>query len=265
MASRLSPDEIRAYWTQQALAHGQSPAASWTDQPVIELEIQTITQYLAEGDRVLDVGCANGFSTVQFAAFQQIAILGLDYIPAMIDAARERLAGLADRLRGTVDFAVGDARQLALPDAQFDKVVVVRVIINLGEWPDQVQGLQECVRMVKPGGLLLLSEATLQGWRRLNALRREWGLPDIPVPGFNNYLDEEMVVAALAPWMELQAIINFASTYYVGSRVLKPMLARACNLEIDVADPLMEWNRWFAQLPSAGDYGTQKLLVFRKR
>lgn len=28
--------------------------------------------------------------------------------------------------------------------------------------------------------------------------------------------------------------------------------------------PNMEWNRWFAQLPSWGDYGTQKLFVFRK-
>ena len=26
----------------------------------------------------------------------------------------------------------------------------------------------------------------------------------------------------------------------------------------------MEWNRWFAQLPAAGDYGTQKLMIFRK-
>ena len=26
-----------------------------------------------------------------------------------------------------------------------------------------------------------------------------------------------------------------------------------------------EWNRWFAQIPAAGDYGTQKLFVFRKR
>jgi hypothetical protein len=26
----------------------------------------------------------------------------------------------------------------------------------------------------------------------------------------------------------------------------------------------MEWNRWFAQLPAWGDYGTQKLFVFRK-
>src|SRR4051812_17587021 len=121
MSERLSPDEIRAYWTQQALTHGSSPDASWSDQRVIELEIREISKYLADDDRVLDVGCANGFSTVQFAAEKQIAILGVDYIPAMIETARQRLTGLASRLRGTVDFAVGDALGLEFPDAQFDK------------------------------------------------------------------------------------------------------------------------------------------------
>jgi hypothetical protein len=41
-------------------------------------------------------------------------------------------------------------------------------------------------------------------------------------------------------------------------------LARALGGTIDAADPLMHWNRWFAELPPAGDYGTQKLFVFRK-
>ena len=265
MTERLSPEQIRDYWTRQALTHGQAAAASWSDERVIDLEIREIGKYLADGDTVLDVGCANGFSTVQLAAARAVRILGVDYIPAMIDHARARLHDIGDRLAGQVEFAVGDARGVDLPTAGYDKVIVIRVIINLGEWAEQVRGLQECARVVRPGGLLLLSEATVQGWRRLNALRAEWHLPDIPMPGFNNYLDEEQVGAALAPTMELQEIVNFASTYYVGSRVLKPLLAQACGLAIDVADPTMEWNRWFAQLPAAGDYGTQKLFVFRKR
>jgi hypothetical protein len=34
--------------------------------------------------------------------------------------------------------------------------------------------------------------------------------------------------------------------------------------DIPVASPDMEWNRWWAALPAVGDYGTQKLFVFRK-
>jgi hypothetical protein len=45
---------------------------------------------------------------------------------------------------------------------------------------------------------------------------------------------------------------------------LKPLLAQAAHAPVTVADPNAEWNRWFSQLPSAGDYGTQKLFVFRR-
>jgi hypothetical protein len=43
------------------------------------------------------------------------------------------------------------------------------------------------------------------------------------------------------------------------------LLDRALGGVIDVANPNMEWNRWLSQLPAWGDYGTQKLFVFRKR
>jgi hypothetical protein len=59
-------------------------------------------------------------------------------------------------------------------------------------------------------------------------------------------------------------LVNFASTYFVGTRLLKPLLAAAIDASIDVADPSAEWNRWISDLPPWGDYGAQKLFVFRK-
>ena len=265
MSKRLNDEQIRDFWSQQAIEYGQSPSASWSDHPVIDMEITQITRHLDDGDRVLDVGCANGFSTIHYAVSRAVRVLGVDYIPEMIEVAQQRVATLDEQVRAQVEFAVGDATGLDLPDQKFDKVVTVRVIINLGDWPNQLKGILECCRVLKSGGLLLMSEATLQGWQRLNALRKEWGLDSIPMPGFNNYLDEDQVIEALQPQMELQDIVNFASTYFVGTRILKPLLARACGLDVDVADPNMEWNRWFSQLPAAGDYGTQKLFVFRKK
>ena len=183
----------------------------------------------------------------------------------MVERARERLEGLADKPLGTAAFEVGDVTDLDEPADHYDRVVVVRVIINLPDWDRQRKGLRECARVVKPGGTLLLSEATLQGWGKMNDLRREWGLPDIPMPPFNRYLDETRVVEAVSPELALTELINFSSTYYVGTRVLKPLLVQALGADIDVANPDMEWNRWFAQLPAWGDYGTQKLFVFKKR
>jgi len=230
----------------------------------IEMEIQQIVKRLRNGDRVLDIGCGNGYSTVQFAFHKEIEIRGIDYVPEMIEQARIRVGSVADSLQGRVEFDVGDILNLNEPSGTYDKVVVTRVIINLGEWPRQQKGLREATRVLKRGGIFLLSEATLQGWQQLNRFRREWGLPDIPMPPFNQYLDQNQVIKAVAPDLQLVELSNFSSTYYVGTRVLKPLFIKALGEDIDVADPEMEWNRWFSRLPSWGDYGTQKLFVFKR-
>lgn len=265
MGQKYNLDQIRAYWTEQALAHGQSPAASWSDRMVIEMEIQEISRRLDDGDKVLDVGCANGYSTVAFAMRKRIWIRGVDYTPEMIEQARLRLRSLKDKLIGEVEFDVGDIMALQEPSRAYDKLVVIRVVINLAQWDRQILALRECARVLKPGGVLLLSEATVQGWTRLNEFRKEWGLPDIPMPSFNFYLDQDRVVEATRDVLDLVEIVDFASTYYVGTRVLKPLLAKAEGAALNVANPDMHWNCWFAQLPAAGDYGTQKLFVLRRK
>src|SRR6185369_5422672 len=108
MPAKLDLEEIRDFWTRQAVQHGESPAASWSDRMVIEMEIREILKRLSDGDRILDVGCANGFSTVQFAAQRKARIRGIDYIPEMIEQAHRRLSRVAGQLQGTVDFAQGD-------------------------------------------------------------------------------------------------------------------------------------------------------------
>jgi ubiquinone/menaquinone biosynthesis C-methylase UbiE len=264
MTKRMNQSEVYEFWTKQAREHGPSPSASWSDHRVIEMEISEIAKHLADGDKVLDVGCANGYSSIQFATLRRIKLRGLDYVPEMIEQARAQLGTMQGQLAGSVEFEVGDITRLKEPLNSYDKVIVVRVLINLGTWERQLGALRECIRVLKPGGLLLLSEATLQGWRRLNALREEWGMDAIPMPSFNQYLDQEKVIAAVDREAKLLELSNFASTYYVGTRVLKPLLAQAAHAPVSVADPNAEWNRWFSQLPPAGDYGTQKLFVFRK-
>jgi ubiquinone/menaquinone biosynthesis C-methylase UbiE len=219
MAEKYTLEEIRAFWAAQAEQHGQSAAASWSDVSAIQLEIREILKWLDDGDQVLDIGCANGFSTIHFASQKKLHIRGLDYIPQMIDEANIRLKAFGKAVNGTATFAVGDIGALDEPSNRYDKVVVIRVLINLCTWDNQLRGLKECARVVKPGGLLLLSEATLQGWYKLNELRREWGMPEIPMPPFNSYLDQDQVVEAAAPELELVDIVNFSSTYFVGTRI----------------------------------------------
>jgi len=37
------------------------------------------------------------------------------------------------------------------------------------------------------------------------------------------------------------------------------------KVPVDVASPDLEFNRFCSMIPAIGDYGTQKLLVFKKR
>lgn len=108
MTDAFKPEQIREYWTRQAGDHGLSPAASWSDVSVIEMEIREIQGRLAEGDCVLDVGCANGYSTLRYATRLKLDIKGVDFIPEMVQQARKRLQDLRETIRGTVAFDTGD-------------------------------------------------------------------------------------------------------------------------------------------------------------
>ena len=262
---RYNLKQIRDYWSKQAIKHKQSYKASWSDKTAIDLEIKEILKYLENGDFVLDAGCANGYSTIQFVLHKKIRIIGVDYSPEMIEQSIELLNKKNDKIKESVIFEVGDVMNLKQADNMFDKLLLKRVIASLGDYDQQLKGIIECIRVLKPGGLLIISDATLQGWRNLNKFRLEWHLEEIPMPSFNNYLDREKVIKDLEVYLELVETSNFSSTYFVGTRVFKPLLVKAMNLDINISDPNMEWNRWFAQLPAWGDYGTQELFVFKKK
>src|SRR5215831_13974210 len=107
MSQKLTLEEIKEFWRRQAVDHGQSPSASWSDYRVIEMEIRELVRRLDDGDKVLDVGCANGYSTIQLASQKAVQIRGLDYLPEMIEQARGAMQSLPSSMPGKVEFDVG--------------------------------------------------------------------------------------------------------------------------------------------------------------
>jgi len=263
MDAKFDIDQIRKYWTSQAATHGASHKASWSDTGGIELEQKAILGYIQDGDTVLDAGCANGHSTLVYASKRNIEAVGVDYIPEMVDKAQANLAQ-APGLEGRVRFQQADVRALPFGDGLFDKIVTTRVVINMQSWEGQVAAVQECARVTRPGGLLLLSEATVQGNDGLNRLREEMGLASLKTPDFNLYLDVERMAGQTWDGLTLLDIVDFSSTYYLVTRVIKPLLAQLPGSKLDVFDPSCEINRLAGALPSWGDYGVQKLFVLRK-
>lgn len=254
--------KIKEYYEERSKNFRGQAAVSMPDQLLIDLENQTLRKYLTRRGSLLDAGCANGYSTLEFAkASLSISVRGVDYSEAMVQDAKGLLTKSPRQIQKRVSFGFGDVLCLKEKDSRYDQVVSKRCIINLPSWELQQKALQEFIRVLKPKGTLLLSEASAQGWRNMNRLRKEFGLNEIPQPWHNLYLDEEKFFPYLKPWMKLVENINFSSTYYIGSRVFQPfIIGKDKEPRFD-----SEINKLFTLFPSVGDYGTQKLYIFQKR
>jgi ubiquinone/menaquinone biosynthesis C-methylase UbiE len=109
--------------------------------------------HLPQNARVLDVGCG-GAKFTKYIADQRpdLNIVGIDLSEPQLARASKLLRGYGDRVR----FESGDATQLKFPDASFDGVLSYG---SIKHWTSQDAGLAECLRVLKPGGPLLVTEA----------------------------------------------------------------------------------------------------------
>ena len=255
-------DFIHDYWESQARKHGASHAASWGDHYAIALEIETIARHLRDGDTVLDVGCANGYS-----AFQQLErhrlkrLVGVDFSGAMIAEARRALA--QRKPAQPVEFAEGDVRRLDSPDGRFDAVYTTRVLINLPTWEEQVQGIRECLRVTRPGGTVVLSEAFWEPLQLLNALRALRQLPPLVEHDFNRYLKKAKLEELLRSLGLAFEVEEFSSVYYLGSRFLRELVTDPAAWP-GYTNPV---NKIFYEIEreySGGGFGIQQAYVIRK-
>ena len=150
-------DHIKEHWESIGYKHGESHWASWGDNWMIDLEIDTIGKHIRHGDRAPDVGCANWFSAFRQAELHELApITGVDFSSNMVAAAQatKQQKGFGDN----IDFSEGDIRSLQFPNKTFDLVYTTRTLINLPSWLQQMQGIAECVRVVRPNGTVVLSK-----------------------------------------------------------------------------------------------------------
>jgi SAM-dependent methyltransferase len=96
------------------------------------------------GDAVLDIGLGTGALTAAVAAIAPASrIVGVDPAAPYVAFAQKRHGG------DLVRFEVGDAQQLQLPDASFDRTVSLLVVNFI---PDRGKALGEMARVTRPGG-----------------------------------------------------------------------------------------------------------------
>ncbi|MBE9175321.1 methyltransferase domain-containing protein [Synechocystis salina LEGE 06155] len=105
---------------------------------------------LPPGTTVLDVGCGIGGSSRILAQDYNFDVTGVTISPQQVKRATELTpAGLSAK------FAVDDAMALSFPDASFDVVWSVEAGPHM---PDKAVFAKELLRVLKPGGILVVAD-----------------------------------------------------------------------------------------------------------
>ena len=140
----------------------QQGAWSSGDYAVVGTTLQIVGEDLCEaldiraGQKVLDVAAGNGNVSLA-AARRWCDVVATDYVPALLERARERAA--AERLK--IEFREADAEALPFQDASFDAVVSTFGVMFT---PDQDKAAAELIRVCRPGGKIGLANWTPEGF-----------------------------------------------------------------------------------------------------
>lgn len=194
MTSSLS-DQIKQFydassglWEQvwgEHMHHGYYGADGKTRKERRQAQIDLIEELLnwanvTEAQQVLDVGCGIGGSSLYLAEKFGASATGITLSPVQANRA-------TDRARSTnlnAQFQVADALNMPFADNSFDLVWS----LESGEhMPDKVKFLQECHRVLKPGGTFIMATwchrpidkvpLTVDDQKRLAEIYRVYCLP----------------------------------------------------------------------------------------
>ena len=221
----MSQDERLLRERYETIALTGDVATTACDYQLRELEIDFGLEHIRDGDRVLDVGCGPGVALLSYARQRKISAYGIDYAENMVAFAQRHLAEEGADLE--IEIKQASVLELPFADNSFDVVTSHRCLMALLDWKKQQSALMEIARVLKPGGMLILMEGTLDGIERLNNWRVRFGLPEIDAAGRDRLTTlkfrESELLGFVNPTYELQRVQRWGMYYFL-TRIVQPLL-----------------------------------------
>jgi SAM-dependent methyltransferase len=119
------------------------------------INIQQLRQWVSPTSRILDYGCGYGRALGILAANGLTDLFGVDPAPAMIAAARQSFPTLSFQV-------LDDYRRVHLPDDSVDAVLLLSVLTCVPTDDGQRAIVDEITRLLRPSGVLYISDLFLQ-------------------------------------------------------------------------------------------------------
>jgi ubiquinone/menaquinone biosynthesis C-methylase UbiE len=186
MARSPDLDQLRRHWDRQSA--GYDKKMDRAERLFGDTRAWVCRQATGE---VLEVAVGTGLNLGLYP--EQTTVTGIDLSPAMLDLARKRAAELGRE----VDLRVGNAQRLEFENASFDTVVCT---FGLCAVPDDRGAVDEMVRVLRPGGLLLLADHVVSTSAPIRALQALLELYSVRVQNehFRRRPIEHVMAAGLA-------------------------------------------------------------------
>lgn len=109
---------------------------------------------LPQGKKILEIGCGNGIGTRLINKyFNPAGFIATEYDESLVEIAQLK------NKNSKVQIEAGNAADLRFADNEFDAVVGLSVIHHIPNWKDC---LDELHRVLKPGGLLIIKELSIE-------------------------------------------------------------------------------------------------------
>ncbi len=228
--NQTKSDETAKTWSRSALhSKWESVYRGDANVPFYLTALRAVfSECNLNGDlHILDAGCGSGTKSLLLAN-QGFRVTGIDVSPEMLQKAQEK--ALTVELNKRTEFQSGNLISLSFADEVFDCVLCWGVLMHI---PDVETALSELIRVLKPGGFLVISEGNLNALqaritRLIKSLR----------PRANEQIERKP--AGMESWIETEDGL-FLTRQADVSWLKQRLESEACRITLHRAGEFTEW------------------------